>query len=131
MNQSISKGARITAIVINILVILFLLFDAIPKALVLKFVVEASAPFGLKEPQLRAIGIILFICTVLYMVPKTKVLGAVLITGYLGGAVMIMMLANAPGTSPLFPTIFGVFVWAPVYLQNLQVRALIPVIKHT
>jgi uncharacterized membrane protein len=72
------------------------------------------------------IGVLLLALTILYVVPRTSVFGAVLLTGYFGGACATNMRAGFGAFETLFPVIFGILVWAPVYLLDERVRALIP-----
>ena len=109
------------------LVVLFLLFDSITKIMKVSAVVEASAQLGVNESQLVGIGIVLLICTVLYLIPQTAILGAILLTGYLGGAVATNTLAAAGLFPMVFPVIFGGLAWLALYLRNRQLRDLIPV----
>ncbi|MCB0139092.1 MAG: DoxX family protein, partial [Caldilineaceae bacterium] len=93
LTNSASKPALWTSRILMALVVLFSLFDSITKILKVPAVVEASAQLGVNESQLVGIGIVLLICTVLYVIPQTAVLGAILLTGYLGGAVATNTLA--------------------------------------
>lgn len=107
---------RRSAYIVQGLVVLFLLFDALPKIAQMDFAVEGSAEFGYSESMVSVIGIILLACTILYVIPRTAVLGAVLMTGYLGGAVASSIIAEE-GLF-FFPIIFGVFVWLGLYLRD-------------
>jgi hypothetical protein len=68
---------------------------------------------------------------VLYAIPRTSVLGVVLLTGYLGGAIAIQMRAGSPLFETIFPAIFGVIAWAGIYLRDAQVGALLPLRSAT
>jgi hypothetical protein len=73
------------------------------------------------------LGILLLVCTVLYIVPKTSVLGAILLTGYLGGAVAThVRVANPLFTHQLFPVYLGVLIWLGLWLRDTRVRNLLP-----
>jgi hypothetical protein len=111
------------------LAIAFLLMDATMKLLALPVVLEASGPLGFAGVAMaRVLGIILLICTALYIAPRTAVLGAILLTGYLGGAVATHVRVGSPlVTHILFGVYLGVFVWGGLYLRDPRVRALIPV----
>jgi hypothetical protein len=85
-----SKGKIITGRIISGLVILFLLFDAIMKIIRESHSVEGSVKLGWPDHSVTALGILLLVCTIFYSIPRTAVLGAILITGYLGGAIAIM-----------------------------------------
>lgn len=117
-----------TGWVLSCLAILFLAADAMMKLLALPVVVESGAALGLPgESMARALGTILMGCTVLYAVRRTSVLGAILITGYLGGAVAIHVRAGNPLFSHvLFGVYVGVVIWAGLYLREPRLRILIP-----
>src|SRR5512142_3332510 len=85
--RPVGKARRWTGRIASGLAIAFLLFDAIPKILLVAWVVKATTELGFPLGAIRPIGLILLTCTVLYCVPRTAILGAVLLTGYLGGAV--------------------------------------------
>ncbi|MEO7215915.1 DoxX family protein [Mucilaginibacter sp.] len=121
--KSTSKAAIIAGWIISGLIILFYLFDAIGKIVKEKHSVDGSVALGWPIEHIPTIGFILLICTILYAIPRTSVLGAVLITGYLGGAVAVMM--RTPGQPYLFPFLFGGLTWAGVYFRNAKLQALV------
>jgi hypothetical protein len=89
-------------------------------------VVKATVELGYPENTILPIGVVLVICTFLYLIPKTSVLGAILLTGYLGGAVATHV-RMGEGPFPItFPIIFGVLLWGGLYLRDLRIRSLIP-----
>ena len=114
--------------VISGLAIAFLLMDATMKLLALPVVLEASAPLGFPGADMaRDLGILLLICTVLYAVPRTAVFGAILLTGYLGGAVATHVRVESPlFTHTLFGVYIGVMLWGGLYLRDIRLRALFP-----
>jgi hypothetical protein len=112
--------------IITTLSILFLLFDGVGKLVKPAPVVEATGRLGYGESQLLGLGIVLLVCTVAYMIPRTSVLGAILLTGYLGGAVASHVRAGDALFPVSFPVIFGVLVWGGLFLRDERVRALIP-----
>lgn len=128
-NKYNSKAIVWTSRIIGVLCIPFLLMDAIMKIIKAGPSVEGCAQLGWPVHYLQATGIILLVCTILYSVPQTSILGAILVTCYLGGATAIMVRADAGGHPYLFPIIFGVFIWAPLFLQNEKLRMLIPIKK--
>jgi DoxX-like family len=89
-------------------------------------VMEATAKLGFPESTITGIGITLLFCTVLYLIPRTSILGAVLATGYLGGAVASQVRIGADWFSLAFPVIFGVLVWLGLWLRNERLRNLLP-----
>jgi hypothetical protein len=109
--------------IISALCILFLLFDAIMKVIKESHSIEGSAQLGWPVDQVQSIGIVLLISTILYIIPRTAILGAILITGYLGGAIAIMVRAGQP---LYFALVFGILVWAGLYLRDENLRKLIP-----
>jgi hypothetical protein len=113
------------------LAILFLGMDSTLKLLALPVVVESGAALGLGGKDMaRLLGAILIICTILYAAPRTAVLGAILLTGFLGGAVAAHMRVGDPLLSHvLFGVYVGVIVWAGLYLRDPKLRMLIPTRK--
>ena len=122
----VSKGALWAARIITGLVALFLLMDGVMKLVKPAFVVEETMRLGYPERVIVPIGIVLIVCTILYLIPKTAVLGAILLTGYLGGAVATHVRAGEPVFSVVFAIVFGVLVWLGLYLRNPTLRLLIP-----
>ena len=121
---AISKPAIWAGRVISGLVAVFLVFDAAIKFMKIAPVVEASARLGLPMSMTLAVAIVLLLCVLLYIIPRTAVLGAVLLTGYLGGAVAIHLRAGSPLFSEaLFPVYFGMLVWLGLYLRDIRVRS--------
>src|SRR6267378_7433033 len=109
------------------LVVLFLIPDSIIKFIKPAPVVEVFAHLGLPLSVSVTLGILLLVCTVLYAIPRTSVLGAILLTGYLGGAVATHFRVGDPLFSNiLFPTYLGVLLWLGLYLREERLRALIP-----
>jgi DoxX-like family len=109
------------------LVVLFLIPDGIIKFIKPAPVVETSAHLGLALSLANTLGILLLICTAIYIFPRTSVLGAILLTGYLGGAVATHLRVGDPLFSHvLFPTYLGVLLWLGLYLRDERLRVLIP-----
>jgi hypothetical protein len=114
--------------ILSVLTILFLLFDGIMKLVRPQPVTQAMTQLGFPLHLSVPIGIILLVCTGLYALPSTAVFGAVLLTGYLGGAIVSQMRIGAPlFSTTLFPIYFAVLLWAGVYLREPRLRALIPI----
>jgi hypothetical protein len=105
---------------------LFLLVDGAMKLIKPAPVVEATVKLGYPESVLTGLGIVVIVCTVLYLIPRTGVLGAILLTGYLGGAVATHVRAGEGWFSILFPVFFGALLWGGLYLREARLRALIP-----
>ena len=124
---TISKKALWAGRIISALPILFLLFDASMKLIKAVPVVEGTVKLGYPESTIVPLGIVLLVCTVLYAIPQTSVLGAMLLTGYLGGAVATHVRVGDPlFTHVLFPVYMGILVWLGLYLRELRLRALAP-----
>ena len=113
------------------LAILFLVMDATAKLLALPVVVESGAALGLPGVSMaRALGMVLMACAILYATPRTAVVGAILVTGYLGGAVAThVRVGNPLFTHVLFGVYVGVIVGAGIYLREPRLRVLIPARK--
>ena len=101
------------------LTILFLLFDGLSKLAMERHVVASSIAIGYSVGSIRPIGMICLACTALYVIPRTSLLGAVLLTGYLGGAVASKIRIEDPlFSSVLFGVYIGVFIWGGLYLRG-------------
>jgi hypothetical protein len=108
-------------------VVLFLLFDGVSKLMLIAPVVEATTQIGYPVDLVRPIGIIGLVCAVLYAVPRTATLGAILLTGLLGGAIASKMRIEEPLFSHvLFGVYVGVLAWGGLYLRDDRLRRLIP-----
>lgn len=109
-------------------VTLFLLVDGVMKLFKPAPVVEATIQLGYPESVIVGLGVVLTLCTVLYIVPRTTVLGAILLTGYLGGAVATNVRVNAGWFPILFPVLIGALVWGGLWLRHDRVRRLLPLV---
>lgn len=106
---------------------LFLIVDGVMKLAKPAPVVEGTVQLGYSETVIVPLGIVLLACTVLYLIPRSSVLGAILLTGYLGGAVATHVRVGDPLFSHvLFPVYLGVLIWLGLYLRVDRVHALIP-----
>jgi DoxX-like family len=123
----ISKGRLWTGRVMSALPALFLLVDGVGKLVKPAPVVEGTVQLGYPESALLGLGIVLLTCTALYVIPRTAILGAILLTGYLGGAVATHVRVGSPLFSHiLFPVYIAVLIWGGLYLRDERLRALIP-----
>jgi DoxX-like protein len=102
------------------------LFDSVAHLMKPAPVVEAFAQLGYPLSASVKIGVVLLVSVVIYLIPKTAVLGAVLLTGYLGGAVATHVRAGSTLFETVFPVIFGGLVWLGIFLLEPRLRALIP-----
>lgn len=126
--NQISKGRLWTSRVMSGLVILFMLMDSIFKFVISPEAVAESAKLGFTEHHMVPLGIMALIATLLYLVPRTSVLGVVLLTGYFGGAIATHFRVGNPLFShTLFPVYLAVLAWGGLWLRNERLRKLFPV----
>lgn len=125
----VSKSAHVLGRILSGLVILFLLFDGAIKLVPWPVVTETmdKMGYGASENLARSLGLITIVCTVLYSVPPTSILGAILLTGYLGGAIASHVRIGSPLFSHiLFGFYLGLMVWGGLWLRDRRLRSLIP-----
>ena len=115
-----------TGRIVSGLVVLFLIFDGVTKVIKEHHVLEASAKLGYPVDSIVLIGAVLLVCVAAYLIPRTSILGAILLTGYLGGAVATHVRVHDPLFDTVFPIIIGVLVWGGLFFRDAQLRALIP-----
>ncbi len=115
-NQTVSKGKRWAGYVISGLSSLFLLLSATGKFVQPEGMEQYLEPLGWRADQMIMLGLIQVTCVVLYLIPQTAVLGAVLVTGYLGGATATNLRIDDPFF--FFPAIIGAFFWLGLYLRE-------------
>lgn len=121
-----SDRARRTGLVLTGLAVLFLIFDMAMKLFAIPEAVEATVQLGWQAHYLPVLALIELVCLVLYLVPRTAVLGAVLWTGYFGGAIAThLRLGNPLVTHTLFPVYVAALVWGGLYLRDARARALL------
>jgi hypothetical protein len=124
--RAVSPAAFWTGWILSLLPGLFLLLDAAMKLVKPEFVVTGTVEMGYAESVIVPLGIVLLVCTLLYLFPRTAVLGAILLTGYLGGAVNTHVRHQDPTWTVLFPAVFGVILWCGLVLREPRLRALVP-----
>jgi DoxX-like protein len=124
-DAAISKGRLWTGRILSGLAALFFLVDGLMKLLKPAVVVEATRQLGYPESDIGTIGGLLLTCTLLYIFPRTSILGAILLTGYLGGAVASQVRVNAGWFNVTFAVMFGVLVWSGLWLRDIRVRSLL------
>src|SRR5438067_8614498 len=105
---------------------LFLLLDGAMKLVKPRFVVDATVQLGYPESVILGLGIVLLACTALYLIPRTSVLGAILLTGYLGGAVATHVRVGEGLFPVFFPVLVGALLWGGLVLRDAGLRALLP-----
>ena len=117
-----------TGRILSAVAVLFLLFDITLHLLRPPFVLEGTKQIGYPVNTILTLGIIELVCLILYVVPRTAVLGAILWTGYLGGAVATHVRVSDPLFSHiLFPIYVALFLWGGLWLREPRLRALIPI----
>jgi hypothetical protein len=122
----VSKKTLWAGRIVSALPILFLLMDGIMKLVKPAVVVDGTVRLGYPETVILPLGIVLLACTVLYLIPRTSVLGAILLTGYLGGAVATHVRVGEGLFPVFFPIIMGVLIWGGLWLRDERLRKLIP-----
>ena len=124
--SNVSSAQRWTARVLAGLAVAFLLMDSAMKVLQLAPAVKGTAELGFPPESVLALGVVQLLCTILYLIPRTSLLGAILLTGYLGGAVAThVRLGNPLFSHVLFPTYVALLVWGGLYLRDVRLRQLI------
>ena len=122
-----AKRRLITGVVLTALVSAFLTFDVVMKVLRLAPAVQGTTELGYPANTVFGIGVIELVCLVLYLVPRTSVLGALLLTGYLGGAIATHVRVGSPLVGyTLFPIYVALFVWGGLFLRDAGLRAFFP-----
>jgi hypothetical protein len=104
---------------------LFLAWDGVMKLLKPAFVVKATRDLGYPESEIVGIGVVLLVCTLLYLFPRLSVLGAILLTGYLGGAIASQVRVEASWFNVVFAFVFACLVWGGLWLRDVRVRDLL------
>ncbi len=126
-----AKSLVWTGRIMSGVVVLFLLFDGITKLAMIAPVVEATTGIGFPVDVIRPLGIVCLGCAALYAIPRTSILGAILLTGFLGGAVASKVRLEDPLFSQvLFGVYVGVLAWGGLYLRDARLRSLIPFRRH-
>jgi hypothetical protein len=115
-----------TGRVLSTVITLIMAFDGTMKLVQPAPVMKASAQLGYSANEVFGIGIALLICTALYVIPQTAVLGAIVLTGYLGGAIASQLRISASLFSLSFPFLFCVLMWLGVYLRESRLRTIVP-----
>ena len=126
-NQSKKPARTWPGYVISGLPALFLLLDAVGKLIKPAPVVQGTIELGYAESVIVPLGVVLLLSTLLYVIPRTSVLGAILLTGYLGGAVAThVRVGNPLLTHMLVPVYLGAMLWLGLYLRDARLRELVP-----
>ena len=117
--------------ILSTLTSLFLLVDGGMKLFKPPFVVQSTLQLGYPESTIIGIGLVLLACTILYMIPRTTVFGAILLAGYLGGAVATNIRVSGPLFNIVFPVIVACLLWSGLWLRDTNLRRLIPVVNKS
>jgi len=125
----VSKAMLWTGRILTAIPALFLTMDGVMKLFKPAPVVEGTVQLGYPESVIVALGIVLLVSTVLYVIPRTAVLGAILLTGYLGGATASHVRMGGPLFNIVFPSLVGIMIWGGIYARDARLRALIPLRK--
>jgi DoxX-like family len=123
--RDISNARLWTSRVLRSLVVTFLLIDGVMKLFKPAPVVEATLHLGYPESAIVGVGLTLLICTVLYVIPRTAVWGALCLTGYLGGAVATNVRASTPTFNIVFPIVFAVLIWAGLVVADTRLKSVL------
>jgi hypothetical protein len=122
-----SRGVLWTGRIMSGIAVAFLTLDGIGKLLQVQPVVDGTRELGYPVEVIFGLGVTLMSCVLVYVVPRTAVLGAILLTGYLGGAIAThVRVANPLFTHVLFPTYVAAFLWAGLMLRDRRLRAFVP-----
>ena len=124
--EVVSRKMVLTGGVITVVIALLFVFSAVMKLAGLAAVKEGMAPLGLPESMILPLGILELGCTVIYLIPATSVLGAVLLTGYLGGAMCTHWRVGEPFWLHI---LLGLVIWLGIYLREPRLKALLPLRK--
>lgn len=126
--NTVTRGSLWTGRVLSAIGVVFMLFDGIIHILKITPVVDAFAKLGYPLGTSRGLGVVELICVALYLVPRTSVFGAVLLTGYLGGAIAAQLRVGAPlFSTTLFPIYVALLLWGGLYLRDDRLRDVFPV----
>lgn len=128
MTTTTQTNAKLwTGWILTALPVLFMLFDSVIHVMVIDPVVEAFNDLGYPVKFSVALGILELACLAIYVIPRTSVLGAILLTGYLGGAIATNLRVDKPlFSNVLFPVYVALLLWGGLYLREARLRALIP-----
>ena len=128
MEANITRQKRPWAgYIVSAIPALFLFLDAIGKFIKPEAVVKGTTELGYSESVIFPLGVVLFVSTLLYVIPRTSLLGAILLTGYLGGAVAThVRIGNPVFTHILVPVYIGFLLWLGLYLRDGRLRELVP-----
>jgi hypothetical protein len=120
------KGRIWIGTIFSGIAVLFLLFDSVGKLLKVAAVVDGTAQLGYPESVIQPLGVILLTCVIAYVIPRTSILGAVLLTGYMGGAIATHVRVSSPLlTHELFPVYVAAMFWGGLFLRDERLRMML------
>jgi hypothetical protein len=125
IDETISKAQLWTGRILSSLLALFLLLDGTMKLFKPAAVLQATAQLGYPEHDIVPIGVTLLLCTLLYILPRTAIFGAILLTGYLGGAIASQVRAGNPVFNVAFAAVLACLLWLGLWLRDARVRRLL------
>ena len=126
MTYTSSKKMKMAGWALSVLAILLLLVDGFAKLIKPEPVIQATLQLGYPESTITTIGILAIICAIIYAIPRAAFLGAILLTGFLGGAIATHFRLNNPLFShTLFPVYVLLFIWLGLYLRSASLRKLL------
>lgn len=123
--EQVSKGRLWTSRIIQIIVILMFLMGAINNILQTESAIDGAVEMGYPKEAVLYLGIVLLASTILYAVPKTSILGAIILTAWLGGAVATHIIHRDPAFNTFFPVVFGVLIWLSLLLRNKNLHRIL------
>ena len=125
-SNTLSRARLWTSRALTLLIVAFLVMDATMKVLRAAPAVQGTAELGYPASSIVGIGLLLLACTALYVIPRTSIVGALLLTGYLGGAIASQVRVGNPLFSHvLFPVYFAAIIWGALYLRDTRLRAVL------
>ena len=120
-----SRGMIWVGRILTVLIALFMLLDGVMKIVKPPQVLEANTRLAYPLSTLSGVGITLIACTLIYLIPRTSILGAILLTGYLGGAVASNVRAGSGWFETIFPVLFAILLWCGIGLRDRRLRSLL------
>lgn len=125
-----SKGLLWTSYILQVLLCALFIMGAVGNIMQSETAVTMGTEMGYPIESLTYLGIVLLISTLLYLIPQTCILGAALLTAWLGGAIATHIIHNDPVQNALFPVVFGVLIWGLLLMRNEKLRQLMPFVKN-
>jgi hypothetical protein len=124
--RPVSRWKAWAGVTLSTIAVFFLLFDSAGKLLKVAPVVAGTQQLGYPESVIRTLGVILLLCVITYVIPRFSMVGAVLLTGYLGGAIATHVRVGSPLlTHVLFPIYLAVFIWGGLLLRDPRLASLL------